>query len=107
MIKKEEIKKLVDGEIDGQIITVIVQAPSQIVPSVVLNVYLNLNMKFITMQSSIVQPKTNLTMTQQKPSIITTFIFSTTLKSYKKVFGPYHPAKVLNFNFIGNEGGIE
>jgi len=101
MIKQNEIKSLMDGEREGQAVYFIVQAPAAVIPTAVLNVYGNLNMEFVAVQASLEMPKTNLTLNQQsQPKAILNFIFRTTRKNYEKIFGPYHPAKVLEFKFM-------
>jgi hypothetical protein len=100
MIKQNDIKELVDGKKDGQIVTAIVQAGAEIVPTVVLNVYCNLKMKFMWLQQTVLPPETNIVSdvsgkVHGKPAVL--YFFNCSKKDYEKLFGDYHPSKILPF----------
>lgn len=100
MITSKEIQNYADGKVPEQIVVAVVQAPGNIVPSVVLNVYLNLDMTFLAMQASFAMAKSNLTLANQQqaqPEQIMYYFFTTTVKNFEKYYGPYHPNKVLPF----------
>lgn len=99
MLKPDEIKQLADGRKPGQDVTVIVEARAVIIPAVVLNVYLNLAMQFISMNAAYKPLHPNLKLDHKggMQDMVNIFMFKTKRENFEKYFGPYHPGKILKF----------
>jgi hypothetical protein len=107
MITGDKIKQLVDGKINNQHIIAIVRANALIPPSVPLNVYLNLGMDFVLVQSGIIKSDKNILTKENNPDegiAVNNYFFKTTLKNYERNFGKYHPTKILMFEPTPNKG---
>lgn len=105
MIKQQQIHNLIEGKQNNQLVTAIVQSSMAVIPTVVLNVYLNMNMKFLQMHEVVMeQKKSNLTLhnaPKTQPIALMQFYFTTNKKNYERYFGPYAPGKILQFDFTG------
>lgn len=107
MIKGKQIENLAGGQEKGQIVTFIVKAIGNIIPTVVLNVYVNLECSFVQILPALEKnPNQIQTLGNKQGQMIpmNNFIFATPKENFEKIFGPYSPAKVLHFELPKKEG---
>jgi len=95
------LQSLAEGKTPKQTVTYIVKAHGNIVPTVIMNVYLNLESIFIAMQPSFDRPTKTSIISNGKPPEpipIMNYIFTTSLENYVNTFGDdYKPSNILKF----------
>jgi hypothetical protein len=94
MISNEQLLNLVRG--NGSSCFFMVETPTGVLPTVVLNIYVNLGCNFVTM-NTIALPPDRLSL-NNNPRYANHYVFETTLENYTTNFGEYVPESIIKFS---------
>jgi hypothetical protein len=98
MISSKEIKDLADGKNPDQVLHIAVKAPDNIIPIIVLNVFINLGCVYVYSETAI---EKNSQLVGGKPLISKWYFFTVSQETYKKLWGEYKPNKIIPFTISG------